>query len=124
MADAGLALIFAFCSSARIFQMLTAGGGASSNGFAGVFFPLFAFSKVFSVGSAALSAGMEACDLLSHVDSDEVLGIEETSSSLVTVDEEEAPRSGDETLEVSTERATRARFESELWERVSRACSG
>lgn len=36
------------------------------------------------------------------VDSEEVFGIEETSSSLVTVDEVEAPRSGEDTLEAST----------------------
>lgn len=35
------------------------------------------------------------------VDSDAVFGMEDTSSSLVTVDEDEAPRSGEETLEAS-----------------------
>jgi hypothetical protein len=38
---------------------------------------------------------LEACDLFSHVDSDDALGIEEASSSLGSVDADEVPKSGD-----------------------------
>lgn len=85
------------------------------------FLPFLTFSEVFSTGSVDLSTEVEACDLLSHVDSEDVFGIEETSSSLVTVEEDEAPRSGDDTLEVSTEWETLlAGFEDDLCGRDSR----
>ena len=83
--------------------MLTAGTGASCSGLTTTFFPFLTLSEVFSTGSVDLSTEVDACDLLSHVDSDDVFGIEETSSSLVTVDEDRAPRSGDDTLAVSAE---------------------
>jgi hypothetical protein len=60
-------------------------------------------SDVFSTGSTDLSTEVEAWDLLSQVvDSEEAFGIEETSSSLVTVDEVEDARSGEDSLEAST----------------------
>ena len=102
--------------------MLTVGSGASCSGLAGASLPLLPFSEVFSIGSTDLSTEVEACDLLSHVDSEDVLGIEDTSSSLVTVEAEEAPRSGEDMLEVSTEWDTLlAGLEEDLCGRDSRA---
>lgn len=105
----GLALAL----SARCFQMFTTGMGASCRGFAGarsafLRFPFSvdfpgafsgAFSESFSTDSTDFSTEVEACDLFSHVESDEVFGIEDTSSSLVTVEADEAPRSGEDTME-------------------------
>jgi hypothetical protein len=90
-------------SSARFFQGLTAGKGASCRGFVTTFLPFLTFSEVFSAGSTDLSTEVDACDLLSHVDSEEALGSEETSSSLVTVEADDAPRSGEDMLDSSTD---------------------
>lgn len=94
-------MALAFDSSARSFQMFTAGSGASWRGLnvdRSKALPL-TFSEVFSAGSTDLSTEVEACDLFSQVDSDDVFGSDETSSSLVTVEEDEAPRSGDDTVD-------------------------
>lgn len=97
--------ILDFRSSARFFQMLTAGSGASCSGTTGAFLPFFTLSEVLSTASTDLSTEVEACDLLSQVDSEEAFGSEDTSSSLVTVEAEdaEAPRSGEDMFDVSTE---------------------
>lgn len=59
------------------------------------------FSDVFSTGSVDLSTEVEACDLFSHVDSEDWFCTDDTSSSFVTVDDDDAPRSGDEIMEAA-----------------------
>jgi hypothetical protein len=64
--------------------------------------------------------------LLSQVDSEDALGNEDTSSSLVTVeaDEAEAPRSGEDMLEVSTDWTGCAGVDEDICGWVSRAVVG
>src|SRR5690242_5369308 len=124
-----------FCWSARCCQIFTAGKGASLRGLGGSFsfsasflslfsffspfFPflpfslLSGFSEVFCTGSTLLSTEVEACDLLSHVDSDEVLGCEDASSSLVTV---EADRESRSVVDASSDSAAFAGFEVVVWD--------
>jgi hypothetical protein len=59
------------------------------------------FSEPFSLGSTALSAVLDVCDLFSQVDSEEALGSEEMSSSLTRVEADEVPKSGEETLDAT-----------------------
>jgi hypothetical protein len=56
-------------------------------------------SETLSTESTDFSTEVEACDLFSQVESEDVFGIEDTSSSFVTVEADEAPKSGDDTGE-------------------------
>jgi hypothetical protein len=60
----------------------------------GIFLAL-SFSGCSSGGSAVFSGALEDCDLTSQVDSEDVLGNEEMSSSRASVDVEDVPNSGD-----------------------------
>lgn len=113
LAVEGFCAAFTLASSARCFQILTTGMGASCRGFAGArstFLP-FPFSEVFSLESTDFSTEVDACDLFSQVESEDVFGIEETSSSLVTVEAVEALKSGDETVEAVATCGTAAALE-------------
>jgi len=60
----------------------------------GFFLPL-SFSGFSSGSSALFSGALEDCDLTSQVDSEDVFGNEEVSSSRASVDVEDVPNSGD-----------------------------
>src|SRR5215472_8115811 len=81
--------------------MFTGGIGASYSGLCmgfsfveGFFLPL-SFSGFSSGSSAVFSGALEDCDLTSQVDSEDVFGNEEVSSSRASVDVEDVPNSGD-----------------------------
>jgi hypothetical protein len=92
-------------------------------GLAGALLAFLVFSEVFSTGSTDLSTDVDACDLLSHVDSEDMLGCEDTSSSLAAVEEDRASMSGVDASDTSTDCEGTAGFEG-FWDWVSLAAVG
>jgi hypothetical protein len=85
--------------------MLTEGIGAAFNSLNPVavvsHVPSETFSSLVSPVCVDFSAELETCDCLSHVESDDPLGVNDISSSLGRVEVDAVPKLGDEVPEVA-----------------------
>ena len=93
-------MALAACASLRCCHTFTVGIAAATKGLGISFSFSFSFPLSFSVGSATLSAVVEDWDCLSQVDSEDVLGVDEMSSSFWRVEVEAVPKSGEDGVEI------------------------